>query len=404
MARKLPVLIINSYAGSLTLAAHQEGHKVIGSYEDAGYGLEVQKANFPKLDYRATVDAWPVKQDLSGTLVIAHPPCSAFSQMTRYFEHAQEQLVGVDCPAFAQTKKVIEYTLRNKAAALAVESVPGALEGAVQVHDAVASRYGYDVFRVLQNAMSFGVPQWRPRFWAVFLPRGKSLRLPSLPESYRVVGDVLQDSGTEIEADVMRVDHQFDIVRKRWGLGFSRRLRAGQYAPGRFPTLLERKLKEDGELSTVGASASNRGTQYAQGSKGSIAKEFCLSGNSTNGKTMTRTPFFSNCLRILDPAEPAPTVLGNSWWLAEGRALYQEEYKACMGFPTDYVFPAPSALRQFRTYLSKGVCPPVARWVLQALQASVTGARCPGETLYAGQTADLRPSRAAVREALEKRS
>lgn len=399
MARKLPVLIVNSYAGSLTLAAHQEGHKVIGSYEDAGYGLEIQRANFPKLDYRATVAEWPVKQDLSGTLVIAHPPCSAFSQ-----QNITKAARGIDAPKFQQTRRVIDYALRNRSAALAVESVTGACDGAKFTHDELGERYNYDVFRVLQNACSFGVPQWRPRFWVIYLPKGSSLRLPSLPDDFQSAGDIFQAKGTENAHDVERWDRQLRLVTKAVGPKWAGKLADGGHGYGSIVRPLQRALAALGREAP--AYSPRGGNTHERGSLCATSQAWCCSehANST-------TTFLCRVARLVDPGDLLGTVLGDAWWVWAGkdtpdgssRSFYEEEYKLVMGFPVSYDFSAVRP-RLLRTYLSRGVCPPVARWVLQALQVSVTGARCPGETLHAGQTADLRPSRAEVKAALEKRS
>ena len=54
---------------------------------------------------------------------------------------------GTETDAFACTKKVLDYAMSHKAAAIAVESVQPALEGAREIHDAFAQRHGYGVLR-----------------------------------------------------------------------------------------------------------------------------------------------------------------------------------------------------------------------------------------------------------------
>src|SRR5439155_6327803 len=146
-----------------TIGTTAAGLPIRGSYEDAGFGLSLQMVNFPDLEFRATVDDWPDHQDLRRTIVLAHPPCSAFSRQT------PKGRTGIQSDAFACTKRVLSYAMRRGAVAIAIESVQPALEGAKAVHDGYARRHGYHLYRVLQNAISFGVPQWRPRFWAVFV-------------------------------------------------------------------------------------------------------------------------------------------------------------------------------------------------------------------------------------------
>src|SRR5215472_17685148 len=147
MNRPTDVLIINSYAGSLTIAATQLGLKIRGSYEDAGFGLRTQRLNFPDLRY-VEVLPWP-KDDLSKTVVIAHPPCAAFSMQNM----SQRQHMGVGTDAFEQHEVVMNYALGHGCRALAIESVLGTLAGGRQVHERLAKRYDYQVHRILQNAV-----------------------------------------------------------------------------------------------------------------------------------------------------------------------------------------------------------------------------------------------------------
>jgi site-specific DNA-cytosine methylase len=389
MSKKLPVLIINSYAGSLTLAAHQERHPVVGSYEDAGYGLAIQRVNFPKLDYRETTATWPQRQDLSGTLVIAHPPCAAFSQ-----QNTTKAARGLDAPKFQQTKAVIEYALRNRCAGLAVESVCGALEGARTVHNELAARYGYAVFRMLQNAVSFGVPQWRERFWAIFLPRSVgALRFDWVPRHVSL-RDIYQEKGTLHEYDVVRFERQLKKVAEATDAKWARQLFCGRHGLGSIVRPLQRELTWRGRPAPA-----YRG--HAAGSLCATSQAWCCSERKDS-----TTTFLCRVMRLVDPDGVAGAVLGDAWWVwpgMEARTFYEEEYKAVMGFPPDYDMSVVRS-RLIRTYLSRGVCPPVARWVLRMLQSTVTGAKT---THYARReddtVVDLRPTRREVKEALCKK-
>ena len=374
MSKKLPVLIVNSYAGSLTIAAHQEGHKVIGSYEDGGYGLKIQRHNYPNLDYRPTVADWPKTQDLSGTLVIAHPPCAAFSQQV---SSAGAHCRGCDAKKFGQTKQVLEYALANRAAALAVESVPGALEGARTVHDEVASRHGYTVHRVMQNAASW-VPQDRPRVWFVFLPVGVTLLMPPLPTGRPVLSDILlPDSDVQrgtwpVYPWVLKAMVKQAALLKPFHSRVRARLLDGSEGVGMLASVIRRHLLAKGvearELGDVR----------------DVGKLYCEKG-----------AFMSNTLRLLKPDGLASTLVCTTWWSVNGRPLTALEYQRVMGFPDTYDMITAGSLGAHPGFLSRGVCPPVARWVLQGLQATVTRQRgtkgwhrCP-----AGETLDLRPSR-----------
>jgi site-specific DNA-cytosine methylase len=382
---KLPVLIINSYAGSLVIAAHQEKHPVIGSYEDGGYGLGVQKANYPKLDYRATVADWPVTQDLRGKLVIAHPPCAAFSQ-----QNNSSCCRGLDAAKFQQTKHVINYSLVNRCEALAVESVCGALDGAKTVHDELAAKHGYSIHRILLNSASFGVPQWRERFWIIFLNKKNNNTLDFLPPAVPVkyVRDILEER-PDLTEDVEHLCDTPDslklqqtvLVRQFGAIG--RSALRGELGAGTLQAILLKYFQKTGALI--------HGDTLAK-----VAYNWCVSISVTQHTNQMMTNFY----RVLDKNGFAPVTLGTSWWGVDGRNLSRFEWQRLMGFPDDYQFPAGKERRHLRYYLSRGVCPPVARWVLLTLQATVSGERRGKgwEEVEDGGLLDLRPRKKALLE------
>lgn len=354
------VLIINSYAGSLTLGATAVGLPIRASYEDAGFGLGVQMTNFPDLEYRPTYADWPDTQDLQRTVVLAHPPCSAFSNQTPRSGNRK----GTGSDAFACTKQVLRYAMGNDAAAIAVESVPAALAGAAQVHESYARRYGYHLYRVLQNAVSFGVPQWRPRFWAVFVREGvaPAAMLWTLPHKGAVtVRDVLD----EVPAEPVLPDTQrrFDLQRQRL-------IDELDLTPKAVDTLLR---EETGQLHNI---LTRR--FFPDLDPMDVKRQHCGNG------------FVVKVLRLLDPDGFATTLLADSYWAYQGRPVSLPGYCALMGFPPDYVFPDRERTHA-RMYLSKGVCPPVATWVLDTIVKHLSGAnplRGQGYT-QPGQTADF---------------
>lgn len=340
----MKTLIINSYAGSLTIAAQSLGLEVVGSYEDAGYGLEVQKANFTHLNYVAKLP-WPTV-DLSETMVIAHPPCAAFSQ-----QNTSVAARGLAATKFQCTVRVLEHAFKNKCLALLVESVIPALEGGREVHERLAAEYGYDVYRVLENSITFGLPQWRPRFWAVFVRKGV---VPSLKFRYSPHYVSLEELFVDLdpgEPDLkLEADYQAQLGRLP-----DARLLTGELGFGRLEALLQK--------------AGYEGTGIE------LAKQYCVGGN-----------FLTHCIRLLKPTGYATTLLFDSWWMLPGLLLRPNHYKAIMGFPPAYRFPGRSA-GKFREYLSRGVCPPVATWlageVIKNLEGQYDGDRVikPGETL-----------------------
>lgn len=344
----MKTLIINTYAGSLLLGADKvDGAEIIGSYEDVGFGAEITKANrarFTRLaDGFTFIDKrkdWP-EQDLTDAVILAHPPCAAFSQ-----QNTSAAKRGINTDAFECTRVVLKYGMMNGAAAIAIESVPGALRGAWDVYDHMAEAGGYHVYRILKNSILFGVPQYRDRFWAVLVrkdiaqPEMKWVCSPRFTHVKNTINHLMP--GTQFENLQRTLDrfinqlgegpcpcgasHGFDLEEVRQvGLrqidGFQRMGFAKLITPRFFPT---------DEPRTV-----------------------CRKHVS---------PFTSAQPSVLAPWGFVPVLLGSSLWVYCGKPVPAEGYKALMGFPVDYVFPPSS--HGMRTMLSKGVCPPVATWIL----------------------------------------
>lgn len=336
------VLIINSYAGSLLLAASKIGLPIRGSYEDAGYGIKLQKANFRGIDWRDKRADWPEKQDLSRSILIAHPPCAAFSSQNALPSNRGKQ--GIDAPKFQCTVDVVRYGTRNRAAAIAVESVQPALEGARQIHDELADEKGYRLFRVLQNAADFGVAQSRRRFWAIFVRKDLCKEMTFVLEPRRrTVKDVVDKAnpGDPFADDVRKRSRIESNMRAIYGMSPCRiaKVFRGEEGFGRLPNLLRRVLSLDEEPATV---AKNLGYAFA-----------------------------SKVCHILDPDGVATTLLGDVSWVARGRLVSKNEYKEFMGFPRPYdIGESPTAGKYF---LSRGVVPAVAAWVLEQTVRNLEG-------------------------------
>jgi site-specific DNA-cytosine methylase len=360
------VLIINSYAGSLVLGCKAAGFPIRGSYEDAAFGIEAQKLNFPDLNYVDRLP-WP-EDDLSETVVIAHPPCAPFS-----IQNSGRK--GVDGDGFQCHRNVMEYAFDCGCEALAIESVPGVLRAADE-YAAYGKIHNYQHFFLRVNSIGFGVPQWRPRVWIIFI-RTDKFDVEYRPV-YRPLKTVIQPEG-----EVIMSREAISAIKKMKAVGMDhelmRALFEGQHGDG---TLLQ--------LGKQYLGIEDVGENFEE-----IRKAWGLSGILA-----------SKVPRVLHQESWAPTVLKDSAWFIHGRPLFLEEFNLIMGFPADYIWPAKW---EPRTYLSKGVCPPVATWILQQIAANLspdkpefelgtTYRRClPGEVL------DLCPKKAEVEDALAGR-
>lgn len=361
-------LILNTYAGSLLLGASKVNDiEIIGSYEDAGYGSDIQAANFPHVNLIERTP-WP-DQNLEDVMVIAHPPCAAFSPLnySRIDEtNGINNKMGVDAEKFKCTVEVAHYALKNRAAILAIESVPGALEGARAVHDEIGAEYGYGVFRITQNAVSFGVPQFRPRFWVVF-SRLPQLHLALAPRKQSVL-DVIMMTQDPYDIDPgVDVITQWQIANLFDKLSYDQadsvlHDNVGGLVPAKVAKLVNKDLRE------------------------------CVKEYGIGGWTAAQ-------MRVLDTTKYANTLLANSWWYVQtnehdGRPLTRGEYNAIMGFPRNYIFPGPTR-SMWRKYLSCGVCPPVAEWIVTQLKANLEQKLDPASQVPGSHIRVIRPNEIA---------
>lgn len=360
------VLIINSYAGSLTLAATRLGLKIRGSYEDCAYGLKTQALNFPMLDYRPIRKEWP-EQDLRKTLVIAHPPCAAFSQLNCNMKHTQ----GVDSANFAPTLDVMRYAMSQKCQALLIESVPRAAAGAGAIYESMAAKWGYSLFKVFQNSASFGVPQWRQRFWVIFIrDKGRKLPLHLAPRCQLVAHAVEHLLEYPQNPTIFK-----DFKKQREGL-----------TKGGMGKIETARFLEDSYGRLSDAMARYQGV--ASRDKEKLIKQYHM------------RPFHNHQLTMLKEDDFATVLTGVSTYVYKGMSLPAAAYNVIMGFPAGYKFHHPGYQR---TYLSKGVCPPVAAWLIgEVLRDSPPPEAAPGDfvaLLKDGESAVFWPKRDEAKQA-----
>jgi site-specific DNA-cytosine methylase len=356
------IVTINSYAGSLVLGTKAAtGDLPVASLEDVGYGVECQRANFPSLTIYPKLDDWPAELPRN-KLVLAHPPCAAFSINTAAHRR------GTEADAFQCTKRVLDYSMGNGAETVAVESVPQACDGARAVHEKYAEKYGYNLYRVFQNALHFGVPQNRERFWAIFSKRD-TLSFDFAP---RVV-TVGQCYAPEIGGVQKRHDKYLSdqhALLKAAGLPASD-VMGGKFGYGQLHKILGRVFEK-----YPAAAGDRKGYERVRPLLVNSAYRLCTQ-------------------RLLDPNGYCGVVMGCSWFTHPDagspygcRNLTEGEYALLMGYPAQYQMVPRSGHRSF---LSKGVCPPVAEWLVRQLHSS-TGT----VLLWPKQTLDLTSGEIAV--------
>jgi site-specific DNA-cytosine methylase len=326
-------LVINTYGGSLLLGAKAAKANVIATMEDTGFGSDLQAINFPKVSrYEKRAD-WPEKfatpwRDIDA---VAHPPCSAFSVQNSKSAATR----GINTGAFACHRAVMDYALGHGVRTLVIESVLGAYEAASEAYEQVAGQYSYRTNYVMLNSAAFGVPQWRPRLWVVF-HKCKTFKVAYKPQ-WAVVNDILDASGTPTPFPNGFATNVFAAFSKH----ITRDWYGNVYKQARLRL-------DDNSASSI--------------------EDFCA-------QYKIGRPFESNAPFLLDGAGFAPTLVLTSSWLdytgRKPRLLTIEEYCAIMGFPRDYKWG--KQIKKFRLYLSKGVCPPVAAWIMKQVDKNASG-------------------------------
>ncbi len=356
------VITINTYGGSLLLGAQAAKANILATMEDCGFGSDLQALNFPKIPRYEKTEDWPEKfraaawRDID---VIAHPPCASFSIMAGRYRTNR----GVDSEGFECHRRVIDYGLGHRCRTLAIESVVGAYRGGRESYEELAKQHGYRVNYVFLNAVSFGAPQWRPRVWVLF-HRQKTFRLELKPR-YVLLKDVLDPNGTEVPG--MMGGHMgklWDQTHRTFKAG-----KAGRPPVGHIHQVLRRRHGID------------------------TYEELKMKFPHVHG-------YVSGHVRLVDPDWFSTAILGNTALAYGDRLLTLEEFCSIMGFPRNYEWG--KRIRQARMYLSKGVCPPIAAWVLKTLDRNARGWTGPAthETDEFGGVIDLRVKRAEVVAAL----
>ena len=341
------VLVINTYGGSLLVAAKKLNLNVIGSYEDSAFGSDHQETNFPDVPIVRGRRSWPY-ESLRDSVVIAHPPCAGFSVQSKGTVAKAGGVHGAESAAFKCTIDVARYAMGLNCMALMIESVQPAMEGGREVHDSLAKEFGYNIYRVLQNAITFDVPQWRPRFWVVYVRPDVATNIAFTHTPVcKPLQDYLDPTSEKEPAHEERYAAQLRFLSHH-GLT-DEQIEAVTSEPGMLAANIRKELGLEEGINE-------------------ISKKYCLAAPGRGGRDDVGCGWVSETMRILDPLGYATTIMHNSWFTIPGRTLTGAEYRRIMGFPPDYVLD-----KEYRMWLSKGVCPPVAEWLLEQIYRAIEG-------------------------------
>jgi hypothetical protein len=204
------------------------------------------------------------------------------------------------------------------------------------------------------NSASCGVPQWRDRVWIAF-HKTKNFKVDFRPK-YNTLSTILDAHGTEcgpVETGVrVTWERLRGSIRKDW-------------PTGPLPAVLEKVHDIPHEPNFMGA-----------------RQKFGIRSLVTNN------------VRLISEDEMSPVIMHATTLALGKRLLNVEEYCAIMGFPRDYKWG--KQIRKFRMYLSKGVCPPVAAWIMKQVDKNASGWTGPSthEERDFGGVIDLRVKKA----------
>ncbi|TXH47712.1 MAG: DNA cytosine methyltransferase [Desulfurellales bacterium] len=326
----MKVLTINTYGGSLLLASRMAGCEIVGSCETDGYGVAVQRDNFPDVPIYPTTGTWP-QVDLQQVAVIGHPPCACFSVQNN--KRRTDPLLD---PKFQATRDLLDYALSRKARAVMIESIAQSVPHTEAFFNNLARKYGY-LFNRIEMNYSLWVPQNRKRVWSIWSRRTVDLSsLYYLTRSPRLSSVVKQDTVNYVSIIRNRVTA---VAQKASLIGLD--LSAywnGKHGYGNLARLLTREKRFENLTSLE------------------IARQLGVS-------QISRMPI------VLEPNGVAPTLMYDSCWVYNGGLLCQEDYAAIMGFPREYKLrsgPSGGCLE----YVSRGVVPAAAAWLLDRIQRS----------------------------------
>jgi site-specific DNA-cytosine methylase len=323
--KKPSALGANIFAGGFTLGVSKY-FNVIGHLEHDDYGVEVAKANFPRLPVFTGTDTWPKELPPGSSLdfLYSNPPCAVWSLAGNRIGRNWTK-----DPRLQRVRDVFELVERYRPKVWCWESVCQAFERGrpfVEELAAAAVKLGYAVTYLLVDAQYLNAPQTRKRFFLVL---------------HRVVID-------------------WDKARPTFQPGPT----VGDALRGVKPQkhLMSRFANTD-----IGKQMVELIDQTPPGGRVSATYERLITDQrrSESGKLVGKPSFLA--YRI-DPAKKAGVVFGDkTFHHREPRHLAVNELGALHGFPPDWNW----VNEKHRLTVQRGVLPPVAEWLARNVAKAV---------------------------------
>lgn len=388
------VIDVHGYAGGFTLGAVQAGMRLIGKHEDAsGFGIRQCEANRRLLGDDWESEAIDPKDwtPQDAQVIIANPPCSAFSSMTygTIVDSVNHNINNCmwDC---------VRYAAKVRPEVFVMESVQGAAVRGTplmrQLRDYLdeATGHRYSLFHVLQNNAALGGASLRRRYFMVLSRIPFGVELPNYgppPTLFDSIGDLQTLDYRIWEAQEYQSPHSRWVHREvASGSGkVDGHVTAKWDTPGmqRIIDLLEGDTDDievwPQDACLVSALRNyHRAHGYLPGSwhfkrrSGAWADEALIEKNMEMGFTRPKRWRYD---------KPSFVVIGGAMYLVvhptQNRMLTHRECARIMGFPDDWVIAPLRGLRGLEEGWGKGVSVQSGRWIAHWAHQAVLGQ--PGE-------------------------
>ncbi len=153
------------FAGGFTIGVSKY-FDVLAHLEDSNYGVNTFLANHPNISVYIGEKNWPLSKYNNIDFVYANPPCAVWSQIGKSLG---SNTSWKDDERLGCITKVMSLLSLNPTI-LVFESVTQAFKNGIDFINAIsnlANRLGYSCTYLLHNAVDFGVPQVRKRFFFI---------------------------------------------------------------------------------------------------------------------------------------------------------------------------------------------------------------------------------------------
>jgi site-specific DNA-cytosine methylase len=369
---------VQGFAGGFSCAATLAGFRLVAKREhDGGFGAPLMEANRKFLGDGWQTQTGPAESwdPVTADVVIANPPCSAFSGMTSgQAVHGSASRIN-DC-----MWDVMHFAARVKPAFVCMESVSQAFVTGLPLMRALAhylrreSGLDYQITHVLQNNLATGGCTQRKRYFLVLSLEPFGVELPDL-HGIPTVGDALSD----LRNLPLTWDEQPVTSEPSW---WTEPLRREDGLVDGHQTVRNTQLRN-----IHGMITGEHAVPWEPGDKEDdvIRRYHETHGEmpphvtDTKRRKLLETNFkpggFSNT-RYWDWSRPGHVLTGagpSQVWHPDGRFITHREAARIMGFPDSWLVGEAASQRNLGAYWGKGTSVSPAKWLMTWVRHSLEG-------------------------------